>query len=487
MHIGAKINMRPNVGERTLLSNYFGARRKIWNYFLDKHNGDYDEAIALLREIPADDSSNEAVQLRKTYRIQTLFNAYNASRELTILQGESEYAWLEAIPRAVKYAAIEDLQRAFDAYFAKRRQKKEFVPKKPRKDGRPDNWPRFQVRHADQSCRMRIDPRSSGLGLQPLNDRSSCAVFPAARDKPYGILKPLKFTRKGISPDTARIVLTTFNKRATGYTCSLMMDVKDLVPAAIITGAGAVGIDVGISAIATTSDGTTWENPRHYEASMSRLHAYQRRTARCYQARKKNARTAPSNREKKQRYRVAHIHQTIANQRSNYAHQISNYLTTSYDAICVETLNIDGMKRNRKIAKAISHAAMGRVILFTQYKAARRQKLFTKIDRWEPTSKTCSACGQLHDMPLKKRIMSCDCGNVMDRDLNAAINIRNRGVKLLRASVQDMPILSVTPDALKKAAKSGTFAWCFVREKTGLSRIRHHSDLIPVVLKMTAY
>jgi putative transposase len=124
---------------------------------------------------------------------------------------------------------------------------------------------------------------------------------------------------------------------------------------------------------------------------------------------------------------IQKLHFKIARQRAAIAHQLSNYLTKTFDRIVLEDLNIKGMIKNRKLSRAIADVGFGMLRRFIEYKAILRNCIVVIADRFFPSSKTCSNCGQVKEiLTLKDRIFECDaCGFVIDRDLNAAINLNN--------------------------------------------------------------
>jgi len=118
----------------------------------------------------------------------------------------------------------------------------------------------------------------------------------------------------------------------------------------------------------------------------------------------------------------------IHNQRAAIAHQLSDYLTKTFDRIVLEDLNVKGMMKNRKLSRAIADVGFGMLRHFIEYKAKLRNCVVVIADRFFPSSKTCSRCGtKKQNLTLADRIFSCDCGLVIDRDLNAALNLNNYG------------------------------------------------------------
>lgn len=109
-------------------------------------------------------------------------------------------------------------------------------------------------------------------------------------------------------------------------------------------------------------------------------------------------------------------------------HQVSAQITNEYDLICMEDLNVSGMQKNRSLAKAIGQVGWSMFVSMLEYKSRLKGKHTVKIDRFAPSSKTCSACGTTHQLTLADRVMKCECRHEMDRDANAAINIRNWGL-----------------------------------------------------------
>jgi putative transposase len=182
--------------------------------------------------------------------------------------------------------------------------------------------------------------------------------------------------------------------------------------------AEAVGIDLGIKEFLVTSDGEVIDNPRFLDKSLRKLKRKQRQLSR-----KKKG----SNNRKKQQLVVYNQHKQIRNQRHNFLHQVSAQITNEYDLICTEDLNVSGMQKNHRLARQIGQVGWSMFVSMLEYKSRLKGKHAVKIDRFAPSTKTCSACGTKHDLTLADRVMKCECGFEMDRDANAAINIRNWG------------------------------------------------------------
>ena len=183
---------------------------------------------------------------------------------------------------------------------------------------------------------------------------------------------------------------------------------------------GAVGVDLGIKTLATLSDGTVVENPRHLKKPEHKLKRAQRALSR---------KMPSSNRRAKARAKVARIHAHVANQRKDALHKLTTHLACKYSEISIENLNVLGMVKNHRLAKSVMDASFGEFRRQLEYKTARTGARLHVIDRWYPSSKTCSGCGRVKaKLSLSERTYRCEhCGLVIDRDLNAAININVAG------------------------------------------------------------
>lgn len=189
-----------------------------------------------------------------------------------------------------------------------------------------------------------------------------------------------------------------------------------------------VGLDLGLKELLTCSNGDVVQNPKWFRKSQSKLAKAQRHLSRKQKG---------SNRHKKQKLKVARIHEKIANKRSWYIHNITSTLINNFDIICIEDLNVEGMKS--MFGKSISDVSFSMLVNQLEYKAKWYGKQTIKIDRFYPSSKTCSCCGNVKsDLTLKDRTYICsECETEIDRDLNASINILKQGLKDLSAEITD--------------------------------------------------
>ncbi len=213
------------------------------------------------------------------------------------------------------------------------------------------------------------------------------------------------------------------------YFASILIELEGKNPDKSARGKVA-GVDLGIKDFAIVHDGektSKYANPRHLRKHERNLARKQAKLAR---------KQTGSNSRNKARKLVARIYERISNVRGDYLHKLSRKLVDDNQVIVVEDLNVKGMVRNKNLAKAISDTSWGMLVNFLSYKLEQEGKVLVEVDRWFPSSKTCSNCHyQLREMPLDIRVWKCpSCGSHHDRDENAAKNIRAEGIRMLQSS-----------------------------------------------------
>ncbi len=181
-----------------------------------------------------------------------------------------------------------------------------------------------------------------------------------------------------------------------------------------------VGVDLGIKTLATLSNGEVFANLKPYRKAAKQLSRLHRNLSR---------KVKGSKNRHKQRIKLASQHQKVANLRRDYLHKITSYLAKNFPEIVIEDLNVKGMLANGKLAKAISELGFYEFRRQLEYKCELYDSKLSIVDRWFPSSKTCSRCGSINkELSLSDRIYSCECGLEMDRDLNAAKVLANQAV-----------------------------------------------------------
>lgn len=172
-----------------------------------------------------------------------------------------------------------------------------------------------------------------------------------------------------------------------------------------------IGIDLGIKNLAITSNGEVFGNNKYLKKSLSKLKYIQRKYSKF--------------KGKRTKQKLALAHEKVANKRKDYLHKVSSKLISENQTICLETLNVEGMLKNHKLAQSIFDVSWGKFVLMLEYKAGWNGNNILKIGRFAPSSKTCNICGTINkELSLKDRVWTCKNGHVLDRDLNAAKNVK---------------------------------------------------------------
>ena len=183
-----------------------------------------------------------------------------------------------------------------------------------------------------------------------------------------------------------------------------------------------IGIDFAMQGMCVFSTGKRAEYPMFYRNTEKKLAWEQRKLSRCQKG---------SQNYKKQKKRVALCHEKIRNQRKDFQHKLSASLAESFDAVCVEDLNLKGMAGGLHLGKGVHDNGYGLFLSMLEYKLEERGKYLIKVDRYFASSKICSVCRKKkEELSLSDRIYYCECGNRMDRDVNAAVNIMNEGKRI---------------------------------------------------------
>ena len=232
------------------------------------------------------------------------------------------------------------------------------------------------------------------------------------------------------------------------YTASILYDVPDNQEKTILSKDNIVGIDLGLTHLAITSDNEKYDNPKHFSKLQNKLAKEQRILSRRFENNVKE-RIYDENGDyvktvfkkslkdcknyQKQRRKVAKIHNKIKNRRSDNLHKVSTEIVKNHDYIVLETLRVHNMIKNRKLSKSIADVGWSLFVNMIKYKCERYGKECIQIDEWFPSSQICSHCDHKDGKKvLSVREWTCgNCGTHHDRDINAAINIKNKGLELI--------------------------------------------------------
>jgi putative transposase len=312
-----------------------------------------------------------------------------ANSYLTAMKASEGLDWLNEVSSVPLQQAIRHQQVAFSNFFAGRAR-----------------YPRYKSRNGRQSAEY------TRSGFRYRDGR----LFLAKTSTPLAFA----WSWPDIDPASIDPTTVTVSRDPCGrWYVSLAVDVAD--PGQLPATGAVVGVDLGIKDFAVTSDGEKIPNPRGLARRERNLTRYQRRLARCQKGSANRA---------KARAKVARAHRKVRASRQDFLHRASVRLVRDHDVIVIEDLNVAGMVRNRPLAKAISDCGWGTFRRMIEYKAARAGRHLIVIDRWYPSSKTCSVCGHLlAALRLSTRTWQCpSCGTRHDRDINAAKNILAAGL-----------------------------------------------------------
>ena len=312
----------------------------------------------------------------------------DASKVLTDLKKETE--WLKEVNSQTLQASIKDLDGAYDRFFRKLAKFPQFKSKRKSKSS-------FKVpQHFD------IDWENNFITLPKFR-------------------KPFKF-RGEYKGELIKINSVTISKTPSGKYYASVQGEFNIQPKPQVE--NCIGIDLGIKDLIITSNGDLFPNKRFLKNKLKKLKYLQKQHS------KKKKETSTRERWRK---RLAIQYEKVTNQRLDYLHQITSQIINENQVICIENLNVKGMIKNHKLAQAISDVSWGTLVSMLNYKCNWNFRELVVIDRFYPSSKTCSSCSHLmSEMPLSIREWTCpSCGAVHDRDINAANNILIQGLNIL--------------------------------------------------------
>ena len=321
---------------------------------------------------------------------------FDLCKQLTIWK-KTVAPWLYEVSNPALQQSIRDLDKAYQNFFRRVR------------NGEKPGYPKFKSkRDGNQSYRV---PAAGG------------AV--AIKDGKHVKLPKLGLVKCRVSQKVEGRILNATVRRVPSGKYFVSICCTDVPEPEMPVGENEMlGIDVGVKDLMIRSDGIKVPNSKYLYRSEKKLAREQRRLAR----KKKGSK----NREK-QRMKVARVYEKVANQRKDTIHKATTQAVRESQAIAVEDLNVKGMTSNHHLARAVGDASMSEIHRQLQYKCDWYGRTFVKVDRWFPSSKTCSECGCVFDdLTLSMREWTCPgCGAHHDRDLNAAKNIAREGMKLL--------------------------------------------------------
>ena len=383
----AKFVLKPNSKQKEILESFFGLSRTIYNISL--HN------------IKNSKFGTYEIQNGKNKGniVPKIPSEFDLNKSLPKLK--EEYSYLSLFPNDYAQGVMKNLSRGFDNFY------------------RTFNYPKFK------SKKNSIQSFNCYAGSSRIKIDGNYIILAKSKASDYtkDDLK-IRFKRHKIKYNFDKVTEFTISKENNKYyiSFSFYTDIESKETN------DAVGIDLGIKNFAICSDGIIYPNMKFYEKSLRKLKISQRKLSKKQKG---------SNNREKQRVKVSKLHTKVKNQRNDYQHKVSREIVNKYNTICLETLKVKNMVKNKRLSKSISDVSWNSFISKLEYKIAENQGYLVKIDKFYPSSKTCSNCGCVKEsLKLSERTYKCnECGFTIDRDLNASINILNVGLKQIEATV----------------------------------------------------
>ena len=372
-----KIRLYPNKEQELKLNKVLGCYRFVYNQTLARKQQEYNE----------NKKSLGLTDLSKYFHNELL--------------KDEQYSWLKEENTKIMKQSIRQMLSAYEKFF---KQHNGFPKFKSKKDKQSALFPLEAI-----SKKNTFETRKITL-TQPLKDiRFRCSDLYFNRLKQYHNM----------------IRSATLSKTKSGnFFLSILIELPNEEVIKFKLTDDHVGIDLGVKDFVITSDGEVFENKHFYKSQEQKIAKLQRQLSKKQKG---------SNNRNKVRIRLAKAFEKLNNQKENYIHSVVNELLTYYDVIFMEDLNVSGMLKNHKLAKAIQEVGFYRFKSILVDKAFNNGKQVTFVDRFYPSSKICSVCGyKKHDLKLSDRVWTCpQCGEYHDRDINAAMNILLVGERII--------------------------------------------------------
>ena len=437
----------PNLEQRVLLAKCAGARRYTVNYHLARVKANLEARSSERDDLTDEGTPREPSTPSLSWTAFSFINEFNAWKNgqsddsLVNEDGTRGLAWRHELPGDVFECASVDAARALENFSASRRGER---------SGTPAGFPRFQAK-GKVAPRFRLRNRATP-GRAPSSQPIRFSDPSHLRLPKFGPLKlfgPTRKVRRMIDAGRFHVYSATLTQRAGRWTVSLTGVAAELHQAErsrTDRHAIPVGVDRGIISLCVAADanGVSIES---FEGVTTLKQAHASLNA----ANQALARTTPGSKGRQRaKSRLAKRHRKVANTRRHLVHQASKALVERCQVLVIEDLNVARMVRNRRLAKSVSDAAMGELSRQFLYKARWHGVEVRVADRFFPSSKTCSGCGEVKkDLDLSTRTYSCEnCGLVIDRDLNAAINLARWQPK----ESSEVSLLDPTPALLLSTA-----------------------------------
>ena len=381
-----KVQLRPNNKQLTKLFQYAGCTRFAYNWTLAREQENYEQGNKFL-------SDNE---LRK---------------EFTQLKKQENYKWLNKISNNVTKQAIKDACNSYKRFF------------------------KGQSKHPKFKSKRRSKPSfyQDSVKIKFTDTHVKVEGFAVSKKKNKQKLNWIKLCEKGRIPTNCKYMNPRITYDGLHWFVSVSIDVEDNTD---IPSNEGIGIDLGLKDLAVCSNGNIYQNinkTNKVKKIEKRKRRLQRSISRKYNMNKRGESYKKTSNIIKREKELLKVIKRLTNIRHNHLHQITSEIVKRKPSfICIEDLNVSGMMKNRHLSKAIQQQGFYEFRRQIQYKSEWNNIPVIIVDRFFPSSKLCSCCGMIKkDLKLSDRIYRCECGNIIDRDFQASLNLKRYGENVL--------------------------------------------------------
>jgi len=381
-HYGLKLRALPTPSQEEKIAKTIGCARFSFNFYL-----------------------NEKIEIYKLTNLALDYSSFKKS--FNGLKQHPAFDWLKEVDKFSLESALEQVDDAFDRFFKGQ-----------------TKFPKFKSKHKSKQSYTTKETN----GNIAFDIENQVVKLPKLGKVPVKLSKK-HLTMFQKNEFTAKIKSATVTRHSSGQyyislKCEEIIPLEEKIDVTSIPTDGIIGCDLGLTHFLIDSNGQKIENPRYLKENLKKLAKLQRRL--------KHKKVGSSNFQK-QKQKIAKLHLHISNMRKDFLHKVSRKLVDENQVIILEDLNVKGMIKNRKLARSISDVGWGMFKTFVSYKANWANKILILINRFFPSSKQCNGCKEKNTLlSLSDRVWVCpSCGTHHDRDDNAALNIKEEGIRLL--------------------------------------------------------
>lgn len=370
MNKAFKYRIYPNTEQEILINKTFGCVRFVYN-----------KMLANRKEIYEQYKNDKEVLKKQKYLLPADF--------------KKEFEWLKEVDSLALANAQLNLQTAYKNFFR----------------DKSVGFPKFKSKHHSKKT---YTTNNQGGTIRLIDSKT--IRLPKLKDLRIRLHRQL--------PKEAVIKSATISKTSTGkYYISVLVEYEANIKPVVPIVETVLGLDYSSKSLFVDSQANHADYPKFYRLAEEKLKKA---------GRKLSKRQKGSKNREKQRRKVAKLHEKVANQRKDFLHKLSRQIANANDAIVIEDLNMRGMAQGLHLAKSTNDNGFGMLKTFLDYKLQEQGKQLIIIDKWYPSSKICHVCGKKNSqLTLADRVWTCSCGAELDRDINAATNIKNEGCRIL--------------------------------------------------------